>query len=102
MQIWWRQGILKEKKVYFRLTCVTQKRLCLNSLVLGKESILEVKRSCLLFQQNLTSIVGLAHVLPLAPMLGNRIFKFPTLKTLGGIGTNFGIFGIVNWTSFGQ
>ena len=34
--------------------------------------------------------------------LGNRIFKFLTLKTLGRMGTSFGISGIVNWTSFGQ
>ena len=69
MQIWLPRGIVKEKKVDFRLTCIAQKRCCLNFLVLGKESIQEVKRSCLLFQQNLTSIVGLAHVLPLAPTL---------------------------------
>ena len=69
MQIWQPQGIVKEKKAHFRLTCVTQKCRCLNFLVLGKESTQEVKRSCLFFQQNLTSIVGLAHVSPLAPTL---------------------------------
>ena len=32
----------------------------------------------------------------------NRIFKFPSFKTLGRMGTSFVMSGIVNWTSFGQ
>ena len=80
MQIWWSQGIVKEKKAQFRLTRVTQKCRCLNFLVLGKEKIQEVKRSSLLFQQNLTSIVGVAHVLPLAPTLGTEYSNSPLLK----------------------
>ena len=32
-RIWNRQGLLKEKKAYFRLTCVDQKRRCLSSLI---------------------------------------------------------------------
>ena len=80
MQIWWSQGIVKEKKAHFRLTCVTQKCRCLNFSVLGNESTQEVKRSSLLFQQNLTSIVGVAHVLPLAPTLGTEYSNSPLLK----------------------
>jgi len=33
IQIWWCQGMSKEKKFHFRLTCVAQKRRCLNSLM---------------------------------------------------------------------
>ena len=32
IQIWWRQGLLKEKKAHFRLMCVAEKGGCLNSL----------------------------------------------------------------------
>ena len=39
-----------------------------------------IKRSSLLFQQNLTSIVGVAHVLPLAPTLGTEYSNSPLLK----------------------
>ena len=40
--LWYRQGIQKEKKAHFRLTCVTRKRRCLNSLIRSITTKLEI------------------------------------------------------------